>query len=370
MDECASLLIIDDERGPTESLRMIFKPSYRVFTAARAEQALDILRSTPIDVVTLDLRMPGMPGSELLERIKELDPDIEVIIVTGYATLDSAVRGLRNRVFDYVTKPFDVPHIADLVRRAVGRRRSAMRMRNLREDFLANLSHELRTPLSAIIGYGAILAEELQPLVNAEQSTALERIQANSQELLSLIEGVLLLNSLDAGEVQLSIAAFDIAATAGRIAARFQPLAVAKGLGFHVSLNAAGLWALSDEDKLERVLVALLDNAVKFTNRGEIALMLRPAPNPGALEIEIADTGIGMEQDEVADALKGLGQGDPSSRRRYRGLGLGLRIATRLVEFVGGDFRIRSEPGGGTHCTITLPAQHHQAPDNPSGHLH
>jgi signal transduction histidine kinase len=357
MDECASLLIIDDERGPTESLRMIFKPSYKVFTAAKADQALDILRTTPIDVVTLDLRMPGMPGIELLEHIKAFDPDIEVIIVTGYAALDTAIRGLRHRVFDYVTKPFDVAHIADLVRRAIGRRRAAMRMRNIKEDFLANLSHELRTPLSAIIGYGAILAEELQTLVNSEQRTALDRIQANSQELLNLIEVVLLLNALDAGEVPLVVQPFDITETIRRIAERVEPITAEKGLAFRIELAAAGLWAVSDEDKVERILLALLDNAVKFTARGSLTLTVRQAPLPGAVEIEVLDTGIGMEPEEIAHALKGLEQTDSSSRRRYRGLGLGLRLATRLVEFLGGDLRIRSDAGRGTQCTVTIPAR-------------
>jgi signal transduction histidine kinase len=367
MEECASLLIVDDERGPTESLRMIFKPSYKVFTAARAEQALEILQTTPIDVVTLDLRMPGMPGIELLEHIKEYDPDIEVIVVTGYAGLDSAIRGLRHRVFDYITKPFDVPHIADLVHRAVGRRRASLRLRNIKEDFLANLSHELRTPLSAIIGYGAILGEELQSLVNSEQKVALERIQANSQELLSLIEGVLLLNALDAGEVPLTVQPFDVGEVVRRIARRFESSATERGLTLGVELSPDVSWAVSDEEKLERVLAVLLDNALKFTPRGGVTVSVRPAPQPRALEIEIADTGIGMHQGEVPDVLKGLAQRDPSPRRRYRGLGLGLRIATRLLEFLGGDLRVHSEAGSGTRCVLTIPARD---PQGPSGQVH
>src|SRR5574337_1059416 len=180
VEERASLLIVDDERGPAESLRMIFKPAYNVFTASSGPQALDIIQSTPIDVVTLDLRMPVMSGVEVMERIKAFDPDIEIIVVTGYSSLDSAIRGLRHGVFDYVSKPFDVPQISDLVRRAVARRRANQRSRRIKEDFLANLSHELRTPLSAIIGYSTILGEELQRVVTPEQRTALERIQVNS----------------------------------------------------------------------------------------------------------------------------------------------------------------------------------------------
>ena len=278
MEDRASLLIVDDERGPAESLRMIFKPSYNVYTASGGQQAMEILQSTPIDVVTLDLRMPAMSGVEVMERIKAYDPDIEVIVVTGYSSLDSAIKGLRHGVFDYISKPFDVPQISDLVRRAVARRRTNLRARRMKEDFLANLSHELRTPLSAIIGYSAILAEELQQVVDPDQRTALERIQVNSVELLNLVEGVLLLNALDAGEMALNIRPFNLGDTVARAVEKFQPLANEKGLLLRTELATGALSAISDEEKVERVLWALLDNAVKFT-AGRIGVRRR-APRP------------------------------------------------------------------------------------------
>jgi signal transduction histidine kinase len=357
MEERASLLIVDDERGPAESLRMIFKPSYNVFTASGGQQALDILHSTPIDVVTLDLRMPAMSGVEVMERIKEFDPDIEVIVVTGYSSLDSAIRGLRQGVFDYISKPFDVPQISDLVRRAVARRRATLRSRRMKEDFLANLSHELRTPLSAIIGYSTILMEELHRIVTPDQRTALERIQVNSYELLNLVEGVLLLNALDAGEIALNIRPFNLGDTVTRAVQNFQALAQEKGLLLRTELATTELAAIGDEEKIERVLWALLDNAVKFTPSGVVSVRVRRAPQPGALEIEVCDTGIGMQREEIARALEGLSQADASARRRFRGLGLGLRMATRLVELLGGELHVRSESGQGTQFVVTIPAR-------------
>jgi len=357
MEERASLLIVDDERGPAESLRMIFKPSYNVFTASGGPQALEILQTTPIDVVTLDLRMPAMSGIELMERIKAYDADIEIIVVTGYSSLDSAIKGLRYGVFDYISKPFDVPQISDLVRRAVARRRAKLRTRRMKEDFLANLSHELRTPLSAIIGYSAILAEELQPVVTPEQRNALDRIQVNSIELLNLVEGVLLLNALDAGEITLNIRPFSLGETVTRAIDKFQPLAHQKGLLLRTELATGALSAITDEEKVERVLWALLDNAVKFTDKGWVAIAVRRAPQPGAVEIELTDTGIGMQREEIMRALEGLSQADSSARRRFRGLGLGLRIATRLIELLGGDLRVRSEASQGTQFIVTIPAR-------------
>jgi signal transduction histidine kinase len=357
MDQRASLLIVDDERGPAESLRMIFKPSYNVFTASGGQQAIDIIHSTPIDVVTLDLRMPQMSGVEVMERIKHFDPDIEVIIVTGYSSLDSALLGLRCGVFDYISKPFDVPQISDLVRRAVARRQARLRGRRSKEDFLANLSHELRTPLSAVIGYSAILAEEMHSVVTTDQRTALGRIQTNSIELLHLVEGVLLLNAIEAGEVDLSIHPFDIANTVRRAVDKFRAIAHDKGLAIQVDIQSPTLSTITDEEKVERVLWALLDNAIKFTVRGGLNVSVRPAQQGTAIEVEVRDTGIGMNADALREALEGLSQADPSARRRYRGLGLGMRLATRLIQILGGEMRIHSEIDRGTQVVVTIPTR-------------
>jgi signal transduction histidine kinase len=356
MEERASLLIVDDERGPAESLRMIFQPSYHVYTASGGQQAIEILQSRPIDVVTLDLHMPVMSGVEAMERIKAFDADIEVIIVTGYSSLDSAIKGLRHGVFDYISKPFDVPQITDLVRRAVARRRANLRAHRAKEDFLANLSHELRTPLNAIIGYSAILAEELQRVARADQRAAFERIQVNSIELLNLVEGVLLLNALDAGEITLNIRPFNLGDTVARALEKFQALANEKNLRLRAEVATDALSVLSDEEKVERVLWGLLDNAVKFTTAGSVSVVVRRASPAGAVEIEVSDTGIGMQREEIARALEGLSQGDASARRRFRGLGLGLRIATRLTELLGADLRVRSEATHGTQFIVTIPA--------------
>src|SRR3990170_5463246 len=101
MDYKANILIIDDELGPRESLKMILKPHYNVYTAERGGQAVEILNQMPIDLVTVDLRMPGLPGIKILEKVKNYDPDVEAIIITGYGSMDTAIEGLRLGAFDY-----------------------------------------------------------------------------------------------------------------------------------------------------------------------------------------------------------------------------------------------------------------------------
>jgi signal transduction histidine kinase len=337
---------------------MIFKPEYDVFTAPGGKEALEILQTSPIDVVTLDLRMPGMPGIEVMERIKRFDPDIEVIVVTGYASLDSAIRGLRHRAFDYVTKPFDVPQISDLVHRAVARRRAAVRARRIKEDFLANLSHELRTPLSAIIGYNSILTDELQAGLTEDQQGAFDRIQANSQKLLNLIETVLLLNSLEAGEVEFRPSSFNLNDMLERAARHFAPAARQRQLTLSVECSPSSLLISSDEHKLERVLWALTDNAIKFTPRGSIVLAAWEEPGGRSFGIGVRDTGIGIPADEIPHLIEGVVHKQTTDDAERHGLGLGLRMASRLTEFLGGSMRVESHVGAGAQFTVVLPKQH------------
>ena len=130
----ATVLVVDDERGPRESLRMILSPSHRVIPVANAQEALDTLRTTPVDVVTLDLAMPGMRGPELMRRIRSEHPDVELIVITGQGSLESATEGIRWGVADYLQKPFDVHQVTSAVARALGRRRGRTRLVRFLEE--------------------------------------------------------------------------------------------------------------------------------------------------------------------------------------------------------------------------------------------
>ena len=110
------ILVVDDEMGPRESLKMILNPYYNVLTADRGGQAVEMLKQYPIDLVTLDLKMPGFTGINVLEKVKQHDPDIEAIIITGYGSLDTAIEGLRLGAFDYIAKPINDEHLLVLAR--------------------------------------------------------------------------------------------------------------------------------------------------------------------------------------------------------------------------------------------------------------
>jgi response regulator RpfG family c-di-GMP phosphodiesterase len=130
----ANVLVVDDERGPRESLRMILSPNYAVTLVASGAEALEVLHTSPVDVVTLDLAMPGLRGQELMRAIRLDFPDVEVIIITGHGDLDSATDAIRHGICDYLQKPFDVVQVTAAVYRAVSRRRGRRRLVSFLED--------------------------------------------------------------------------------------------------------------------------------------------------------------------------------------------------------------------------------------------
>ncbi|HSE88229.1 MAG TPA: response regulator [Candidatus Binatia bacterium] len=129
------ILVVDDEMSPRESLKMILNPYYTVHVAECGAEAVEMLDKVPIDLVTLDLKMPDLSGIHVLEKLKEYDPDIEAIIITAHSSQDTAVQGLRLGAFDYIAKPFDVNHILSVVRRGLERRNAKTKSRDIKSYF-------------------------------------------------------------------------------------------------------------------------------------------------------------------------------------------------------------------------------------------
>jgi signal transduction histidine kinase len=348
-----NILIIEDEPGPALALKMILKPYYQVYSAERGEAALEILKTTPIDVVSLDLRMPGLSGMPLLAKIKAHDPDIEVIVITGYGSLETAVESINLKVFSYVAKPFDVLEILETTKRALQKRRNLQRLRHIKEEFFANLTHEFRTPLSAIMGYSSILLEEHGATLTSDQRQALDRIQANSHELLSCVEGIFFLAALEAGEIPLTVWSFDAKTILARLADRHATAFAEKNVRLEVG-DLTSLPIRTDEEKLAKIIDILVLNGLKFTEEGSVRVEAAMSAD-GPLEIRVRDTGIGMRPDEVAEVLEGFRQADPTARKRFRGIGLGLRLLTRMVAAIGGTLDVQSTLGGGTGFIVTVP---------------
>jgi signal transduction histidine kinase len=351
------ILIVDDEMGPRESLKMILNPYYTVHVADRGAQAIEMLKQIPVDLVTLDLKMPGLSGINVLERVKEHDPDIEAIIITGYGSLDTAIEGLRLGAFDYISKPFDVNHILALVRRGLERRNAKARLRQVKSDFLSNVSHELRTPLSVVVGFVYLLLNQVIGKLSEDQQKILETVYRNSEELLELIDNVLWMTSLNVGDAAACAESFDARDVVNETVRRYEKGIQEKGLALHLQLAESGLSIVSDRAKVERVFQNVFNNAVKFTTQGEITVKARPSNDRSSVEIEVTDTGVGIEENKIDSIFEPFHQADNSPARSFSGLGLGLTVARRMAELIGGKLEIASRPGMGTKVFMSFPSQ-------------
>lgn len=351
-----NILVVDDEMGPRESLKMILNPYYNVYTADRGAQAVEMLRQFPVDLVTLDLKMPGFSGINVLEKVKQHDPDIEAIIITGYGSLDTAIEGLRLGAFDYISKPFDVNHILALVHRGLERRNAKAQLRRVKSDFLSNISHELRTPLSVVVGFVYLLLNQVIGKLTEEQQKVLETVYRNSEELLELIDNVLWMTSLNAGDANATPEKFDARDIVNETMKRYDKTIREKGLRLNVQLGTADIPLVSDRAKVERVFHNVFNNAVKFTSEGEISVKVQPSAHRDNVDFEIMDTGVGIEQSKIDSIFEPFHQADNSMQRSYSGLGIGLTVARRMAELIGGKLAVSSRPGVGTRVTMSFPS--------------
>ena len=230
----------------------------------------------------------------------------------------------------------------------------------IKSAFLATMSHELRTPLNSIIGFTGILRQELAGPLNDEQRKQLGIVRDSARHLLALINDVLDLSKIEAGQLEVNRAPFDLRAAIEKVAGIVKPLAEKKGLALRVRLAPEIGAGETDSRRVEQILLNLLQNAIKFTERGEVALAAESAG--GAIRLSVADTGIGIRPEDMGQLFQPFRQIDSGLSRQHEGTGLGLAICRRLAELLGGAIRAESTWGQGSVFTLTLPAKKPDAP--------
>jgi signal transduction histidine kinase len=228
----------------------------------------------------------------------------------------------------------------------------------LKSQFLANMSHELRTPLNAILGYTELILDHIYGEAPRKMSQVLERVQANGHHLLGLINDVLDLAKIEAGQLTLSLGDYSVKEVVHGVLEAVEPLAIRKGLALKADVPAQLPIAHGDERRIAQVLLNLVGNAIKFTDAGEVAVTASAAN--GSLTVAVCDSGPGISPADQARIFDEFQQADSSTTRTKGGTGLGLAIARRIVEMHGGGIWVESALGRGSRFFFTLPVKAEQ----------
>ena len=383
-----AILIVDDRPENLLSMEaLLCDEGIDVVKAGSGREALGLSLRQEFALILLDVQMPEMDGFETAELMRgnPKTRGVPIIFVTaGEKSSVSMFKGYETGAVDYIYKPIDpivlrgkVQIFSELYRnrRAIERHEQfleqqvAERTRELsqalemakasnraKSEFLANTSHEIRTPLTAIQSAVDLMHADF---LSDEQKFCLETISNAANNLLILFDNILNLSEIEANRLEIDKRCFALRNCMEEVVATQIGRIREKNLGFTFEVDAqVPEQVYSDPLKLKQIVFNLLANAIKFTREGEISLLVAavtPENEPLALQLQVRDTGIGIETDALARIFEPFEQGDGSMTRRFGGSGLGLAICQRLTNRMGGKIRVESTVGSGSTFTVTLP---------------
>jgi len=387
------VLVVDDE---PEICRMVSlclqKTGYDVSSVDSAEAAYGMLEMNSYDAIVADVIMPGQDGIAFLGRVHRTWPEIPVILMTGFAQLQMAVNAIKNGAFDFIHKPFDFDHLRKIVDRAINYTKLKRIEKNYREElektvstrtrelrnamieldhlraellkaataksnFMANISHEMRTPMNGVIGSLDLMAEG--GLIGA-QAEYLEMARQSANNMLAMVNQLLTFNSVSchSSAVSARYDLIDLKNLLENCFAKADSNFARRGLFLKLQIadDVPGqIW--TDREHLSRLLEILIDNALKFTERGGAVLDVtkEQSVNGNALlKFSLTDSGIGIPEGMLERVFEPFAQVDESLTRCHGGVGLGLSIARQYAQHLNGKLLVEHAPGGGSRFMLIL----------------
>lgn len=360
------VLVIDDEESMRDSCsQALRKHGFAVLLAPDGRAGLALADSTQPDVIILDLKMPGLPGPEVLKELKKSHPQSVVIVITGYPSLESAIEAIKLGAYDFLPKPFTPVELRTVVDRAIERKVLADRTAQLegekqqiRDNFVAMLSHQMKSPLAAAAECLGVITKELLGPLTEQQGSVLGKAQRRIHHLLELVEDFVKLARIEATGRLEDIAELNLADLAEQAWFTTRQEHGDKPLRFELRRPEAEPGALQikgDASLLQELFINLFSNSIKYTpENGTIGVEFPPA-GEGSVTVRVSDTGCGIPPEEQPFVFGEFFRGKAHTEMRVPGTGLGLTLVKRIVEAHGGTISVEGRPGDGTTFTVRLP---------------
>jgi len=370
------ILVVDDEK---EVRTVLFRAltqmgGFRVEVAESAEAALEKIAKEDFDLVLTDLRLPGRDGLQLVSEIVRTKPAIITIVLTGHASIDSALEAMKRGASDYLRKPVELQEMIIRLQKALEERsrfvklkevadnleKSNQELRRLDEnktEFISLASHELRTPLTIIKSQVQTVLDGNLGRINKSQSEFLSTVASNVERLIRLVKDLLDLSRIQTGRIEMRCEEIEVIDLIHYILGLFKPEADKKSIHLKNEVPPGIGCVFADREKVERILLNLIGNSLKFTPAGgEISVSARVSGDAGNdMVIGVRDSGIGIPEPELGKIFEKFHQVEGSFSESAEGAGLGLAITKGLVEALHGRIWAESEVGKGSVFRFTLP---------------
>jgi len=367
------VLVVDDEPGMQTGVERALRDyavhiadvnedvRFEVEAVGSGEEALERIehRSEPPQLLLLDHMLPGMTGLAVLDRLAGKDLELLTIMITAYASLETAVTATKRGAYDFLAKPFTPAELKNVIQKAAARlllarqaRALARERHQVRFQFISVLAHELKAPLGAVEGYLAIMRDRAAGDAIGDYDEAIGRCLARVEGMRKLILDLLDLTKIESGQRARDIAPLDLCEVVRQTLETYRPEADARRIALRFA-PAGPVPMEADRGELEVILNNLVSNAVKY-NRDGGSVTVECAAEHGVVTIGVADTGIGIGPDDVKKLFGDFVRIKNEKTRKITGSGLGLAILKKLALLNGGDVAVESAPDAGTRFTVTL----------------
>ena len=355
------ILIIDDEESLRDGCRQALEKSgYTVLAAGEGVEGIKIARESIPDIAFIDLKMPGISGMEIIEILSKDIPDIVLIMITGYATILSAVEAIQKGAYDYLPKPFSPEQLRSVARRGLDHRSLKIETRRLREEkermeksFITFVSHEMRSPLVVIRQYIESLKAIAGDRFDKDVTDIIERCSVRIQNLEEMIEHWLDLSRIENGTLAQKKDLVSLSRIIARSVEDMAPVCRGKEilLETHAPDNLPDI--IGDEESLVRVFTNIIGNATKYTPEGG-KITISTEREDYYITVSISDTGSGIPEDKLPFIFEPFFR-VRGKEERHRGSGLGLTFCKKIMESHGGGICATSKQGEGTTFMLKFP---------------